>query len=72
MDELQRQIWEVLINLDSEQIACAFTNYYGNQLLSENFAEFLIEEGYAYSTELPALDDDYDDDDCDDDDCDEE
>lgn len=60
MDELQKQIWDVLINQDGETVAMAFTNYYGNQLLSKEFAEFLIDEGYADCTELSELDDDDD------------
>lgn len=63
MDELQKQIWDVLVNLDGKAVAGAFTNYYGNQLLSKEFAEFLIDEGYADCTDLSELDDDDDDDD---------
>ena len=46
MDEIQVEIWDVLCNLDGETVARLFTNYYGNQLLTEDFSEFIEEEGY--------------------------
>lgn len=45
MTELQKKIWYKLCELDGEEVARLFTNYYGNQLLSEDFKEFLEEEG---------------------------
>lgn len=44
MTELQKKIWYKLCELDGEEVARLFTNYYGNQLLSEEFKEFLEEE----------------------------
>lgn len=46
MDEIQVKIWDALCNLDGETVARLFTNYYGNQLLTEDFSEFIKEEGY--------------------------
>ena len=46
MDEIQVKIWDELCNLDGETVARLFTNYYGNQLLTEDFSEFIEEEGY--------------------------
>ena len=46
MDEIQVKIWDVLCNLDGETVARLFTNYYGNQLLTDDFHEFMEEEGY--------------------------
>ena len=46
MDETQVKIWDTLCNLDGETVARLFTNYYGNQLLTEDFSEFIEEEGY--------------------------
>ena len=46
MDEIQVKIWYALCNLDGETVARLFTNYYGNQLLTEDFSEFIEEEGY--------------------------
>jgi hypothetical protein len=34
--------------LDGEEVARLFTTYYGNQLLSEEFKEFLEDEGVLY------------------------
>lgn len=48
MTELQMEIWDKLCELDGETVARLFTNYYGNQLLSEDFEEFLEEEGVIY------------------------
>ena len=44
MSELQIEIWNQLIELDGETVTRLFTNYYGNQLLTEEFLEFLNEE----------------------------
>ena len=46
MDEIQVKIWDALCSLDGETVARLFTNYYGNQLLTEDFSEFIEEEGY--------------------------
>lgn len=48
MTELQKKIWYRLCELDGEEVARLFTNFYGNQLLSEEFKEFLEEEGVLY------------------------
>ena len=44
LDEIQVMIWEALIKEDGETVARLFTNYYGNQLLDEDFLEFLKQE----------------------------
>jgi hypothetical protein len=48
MTELQKKIWYRLCELDGEEVARLFTNFYGNQLLSEEFKEWLEEEGVIY------------------------
>lgn len=48
MTELQKKIWYKLCELDGEEVARLFTNFYGNQLLSEDFKEWLEEEGVIY------------------------
>ena len=48
MTELQKKIWYKLCELDGEEVTRLFTNYYGNQLLSEDFKEWLEEEGVLY------------------------
>ena len=45
LDERQTEIWDALCQLSAEDVALMFTNYYGNQLLSEDFREFLVQEG---------------------------
>lgn len=45
MGEIQVEIWDALCNLDGETVARLFTNYYGNQLLTDDFREFMEEEG---------------------------
>lgn len=45
MTELQKEIWYRLCELDGEEVARLFTDFYGNQLLSEEFKEFLEDEG---------------------------
>lgn len=47
MTELQKEIWDSLCDLSGEDVARLFTTFYGNQLLSKDFAEFLEEEGYT-------------------------
>ena len=44
LDKIQIKIWDTLIKLDGETVARLFTNYYGTQLLDENFFEFLKQE----------------------------
>lgn len=44
MSELQKQIWNALCKLDGEEVARLFTDYYGLQLLDEDFKEFLEDE----------------------------
>ena len=48
MTELQKKIWYRLCELDGEEVARLFTNFYGNQLLSEDFKEFLEDEEVMY------------------------
>ena len=48
MTELQKKIWYKLCELDGEEVARLFTNFYGNQLLSEEFKEWLEDEGVLY------------------------
>lgn len=48
MTELQKKIWYRLCELDGEEVARLFTNFYGNQLLSEEFKEFLEDEEVMY------------------------
>lgn len=45
MDKNQVEIWDTLCNLDGETVARLFTDYYGNQLLTDDFREFMEEEG---------------------------
>ena len=45
MSDLQIKIWNALIELDGETVAELFTNFYGNQLLDQDFSEFLEQEG---------------------------
>lgn len=45
MSELQKQIWNALCKLSGEEVERLFTDYYGNQLLDEDFKEFIEEEG---------------------------
>ena len=44
MAELQKKIWYRLCELDGEVVANLFLTFYGNQLLSEEFKEFLEDE----------------------------
>jgi hypothetical protein len=45
MSELQKQIWNALCKLNGEEVARLFADYYGLQLLDEDFKEFIEEEG---------------------------
>ena len=46
MTDMQEMMWDVLCEMSGEDVARVFTNYYGNQLLSEDFHQFLVDEGY--------------------------
>lgn len=63
MDTLQRNIWDLLTSMTGEDVARAFTNYRGNQILDEGFAEFLVDEGYCTAYDLGLEDEDEDEED---------
>ncbi len=44
LDEIQEMIWNALIKENGETVARLFTDFYGNQLLDEEFFEFLQQE----------------------------
>ena len=58
MNELQARMWDILCGMSGEDVARAFTNWHGNQLLTEGFAEFLVDEGYCDADDLGLEDDD--------------
>lgn len=45
MSELQKEIWNALCELSGEDVARLFTDYLGNQVLDEDFKEYLQDEG---------------------------
>ena len=45
MDKHQREIWDALCDLGAEEVLNLITDYHGLQLLSEDFKEFLEDEG---------------------------
>lgn len=44
LDKIQEMIRNALIKENGETVARLFTNFYGNQLLDEDFLEFLQQE----------------------------
>ena len=60
MNALQTNIWDVLTSMSGEDVARALTDYHGNQLLDEGFAEFLVDDGYCDAADL-GLDEDEED-----------
>lgn len=52
MNRLQIKMWEALCNLDGEEVARIFTTFLGNQVLTRDLAEHMIDEGYAEAWEL--------------------
>ena len=50
--EKQNEFYEQLEQLTSEQVLRAFINWHGTQLLTDEFLEFCIEEGYIYSDDI--------------------
>lgn len=51
MTDTQEKIWDVLCEMSGKDVARVFTDYYGNQLLSDDFHKFLVDEGYMASEE---------------------
>ena len=49
MTNMQEKMWDTLVEMSGEDVARAFTNFFGNQLLSEEFHQFLLDEGYMES-----------------------
>ena len=50
--DLQDAMWDILCGMSGEDVARAMTDYHGNRLLSEGFAEFLVDEGYCDAEDL--------------------
>lgn len=51
MTDIQEKMWDVLCEMSGEDVARVFTNYFGNQLLSDDFYQYLIDEGWMESEE---------------------
>lgn len=49
MTDMQEKMWDTLVEMSGEDVARAFTNFFGNQLLNEDFCQFLVDEGYMES-----------------------
>lgn len=49
MTDMQEMMWDVLVEMSGEDVARAFANFFGNQLLNEDFHQFLVDEGYMES-----------------------
>ena len=49
MTDMQEKMWDTLVEMSGEDVARAFTNFFGNQLLNEDFRQFLMDEGYMES-----------------------
>ena len=63
MDNKQDVMWDVLLDLSSEEVLRAFTNYHGLQLLDDGFYEFLQDEGFIEEDDDCGEDDDIESDD---------
>ena len=46
MTDIQEKMWDALCEMSGEDVARVFTNYFGNQLLSDDFHKYLIDEGW--------------------------
>lgn len=46
MTDIQEKMWNALVGMSGEDVARAFINFFGNQLLSKDFCQFLVDEGY--------------------------
>jgi len=48
-NDIENTIWDILTDgsMDTTDVVRAFVNYYGTKLLSEEFLEFLQDEGYC-------------------------
>lgn len=51
MTDIQEKTWDALCEMSGEDVARVLTNYYGNQILSEDFYKFLVDEGCMASEE---------------------
>ena len=49
--EKQNEFYEQLEQLESEDLLRAFINWNGTQLLTDEFLEFCMEEGYIFNDE---------------------
>lgn len=46
MTDIQEKMWDALCEMSGEDVARVFTNYFGNQLLNDDFHKYLIDEGW--------------------------
>ena len=51
MTDVQKKMWDALVKMSGEDAARAFANFFGNQLLSEDLHQFLVDEGYIEEDE---------------------
>ena len=47
IDEIQKAVKKLLDGMTAEQVAGAFLDYHGWQLIDEGFAKHLVDEGYC-------------------------
>ena len=52
IDEIQEAVKKVLGGMTAEQVAEAFLDYHGWQLIDEGFAKHLVDEGYCYEADV--------------------
>jgi len=50
--EKQNEFYEQLEQLESEDLLRAFINWHGTQLLTDEFLQNCMEEGYIYSEDM--------------------
>ena len=55
--EKQNEFYEELEQLTGEQVLQAFTDWHGMQLLTDEFLDFCIEEGYLLSEDTEDTED---------------
>jgi hypothetical protein len=55
--ERQNEFYEQLEQLTGEQVLQAFTDWHGMQLLTDEFLDFCIEEGYLLSEDTEDTED---------------
>lgn len=51
MTDVQKKMWDALVKMSGEDVARLFVNWYGEQILDDDFFKNMIDEGVIENEE---------------------